>query len=300
MNPSGWQLQRSKTFETDDNLVQPSLQDWIKTNKERLAATSESPVLDVQVLLASVLGVNRSRVISHSEEYLNPAQIAELEICLQRLEHGEPLPYVLGEWEFFGLKFSLTPAVLIPRPETELLVETALDWLAEHPQRRFGVDVGTGSACIAASLAVNCAELRMLASDVSKEALLVAHQNILRHKLENRITVIQADLIPPADQPFDLICANLPYIPSQELNQLKVSHWEPSLALDGGLDGLDKINRLLDTAPRRLAPGGLLLCEIEARQGQAVLAAGQKYFPYAEIRLLTDLAGKDRLLAIQS
>ena len=211
---------------------------------------------------------------------------------------------MLGEWEFYGLTFELTPDVLIPRPETELLVEQALEWLADRPAPLLAADVGTGSGCIAISLAVHAPRLRLLASDLSWRALQVARGNLARHRVEGQISLLQCDLLPPLSVPLDLLVANLPYIPSAVLPGLSVSLSEPPLALDGGLDGLDVIRRLLlSAAPGQrpcLAPGGLLLLEIEASQGQAALSLARQSFPGAEIRLLPDLAGHDRALYVQT
>lgn len=266
----------------------------------RLLQVSETPALDAQVVLAHVLGCSRSWVLAHPDISLTPAQVAGLESALARLQAGEPLPYVLGHWEFYGLDFSVSRQVLIPRPETELLVEQALSWLHLHPARRYGLDVGTGSGCIALSLVHHIPDLRLLASDISPDALEQAQLNLRRHSLQERVTCVLADLFPALGTPFDLICANLPYIPSEELARLKVGLWEPQLALDGGPDGLSLVRRFLERAPSHLASGGLLLAEIEANQGQAVLALARQAFPVAEIGLLLDLAGKDRLVRIQS
>ncbi len=222
-----------------------------------------------------------------------------MEDRLVRLESGEPLPYVLQRWEFFGLDFSLSPQVLIPRPETELLVEQALVWLEANPDRRSALDVGTGSGCIALALAVNSPELHIIGSDISSGALEQAQKNLCRYELQARVGFVRADLFPPLNQPVDLICANLPYIPALELSRLKVSRWEPRLALDGGPDGLNLIRRFLGQAPACLAQGGLLLMEIEASQGPAVMKLARQSFPGFEIALLQDLAGKDRLVRIQ-
>ena len=268
--------------------------------EERLTQVSETPALEAQVLLAHLLGRPRSWVLAHPEISLNPEQLAELESRLARLETGEPLPYILQRREFFGLDFSVGPQVLIPRPETELLVEQALAWLRANPGRRSALDVGTGSGCIALALAVNIPDLNILASDISAGALEQAQANLRRYALPARVEFILADLIPAFRKPVDLICANLPYIPSHELSRLKVGRWEPRLALDGGPDGLSLIRRLLDQAPSSLAPGGLLLMEIEAGQGQAVLDLARQSFPEAEIVLLQDLAGRDRLVRIQN
>jgi release factor glutamine methyltransferase len=251
------------------------------------------------VLLAHLLGKPRAWVLAHPEAELNAGQQAGLEVLLQRLENGEPLPYVLGRWEFFGLEFAVTPAVLIPRPETELLVEQALAWLRGHPSARSAAEVGVGSGCISVSLAVHIPDLKIAATDLSLAALEVACANARRHRAAGRIDFVVADLLPPGRAQFDLICANLPYIPSDSLGELAVSRAEPRLALDGGPDGLRLIRRLLAGAPTRLRQPGLLLLEIEAGQGPVALALAQATFPQARVHLHTDLAGRNRLVAVE-
>jgi release factor glutamine methyltransferase len=269
--------------------------------RRRLESASETPSLDAQIILAHILGVKRAWVLAHPEAVLSPQQEQSLNENLRRLESGEPLPYVLGHWEFYGLDFVVGPAVLIPRPETELLVEQALAWLRSHPARaeRLAVDVGSGSGCIAISLAAHTPDLRVIAADVSSSALEIARQNAHRHGVAGQIDFCQADLLPQAaGQPFDLICANLPYIPSAALPGLAVARAEPRLALDGGPDGLALIRRLLAQAQACLAPGGLILLEIEASQGQAAVALAQAAFPSAQVALHQDLAGLERLVEI--
>jgi release factor glutamine methyltransferase len=223
----------------------------------RLRRVSDTPALEAQVLLAQILGSSRSWVLAHPEISLNPEQTAELESGLSRLETGVPLPYILQHWEFFGMDFSVGPQVLIPRPETELLVEQALIWLRAHPGRRAALDVGTGSGCVALALAVNIPDLYVLASDISAGALEQARSNLLHYAVQTRVELILADLLPAVGGPVDLICANLPYISTDELAKLKVGKWEPQLALDGGPDGLSLIRRFLEQAPYSLTPGGL-------------------------------------------
>lgn len=274
--------------------------EWLQRLKQRLAGVSESASLDAQTLLAHVTGRSRTWVLAHPEAALTQAQEQVLGAALERLEGGEALPYVLGRWAFYGLDFSLTPDTLIPRPETELLVETALAWLGAHPGRRWALDVGTGSGCIAVTLAVHAPDLRLLASDVSYPALRVARGNARQHAVAGRIWPLACDLLPPAARRFDLICANLPYIPSAKLATLAVARREPRLALDGGPDGLDLVRRLLRRAPGALAPGGLLLLEIEASQGASACALARAAFPVAEVRVVADLAGRERLLWVST
>jgi release factor glutamine methyltransferase len=268
--------------------------------RSRLDRLSESAALDAQVLLAHITGKGRAWVLAHPELILTTEEAVRLEDALRRLEQGEPLPYVLGHWEFFGLDFWVTPATLIPRPETELLVEIALAWLRTQPGRRLAVDIGTGSGCIAVALAVSMPDLYLVACDISPQALRVAQENIQRHGVQGRVSCLQADLLPPTGRPFHLICANLPYIPDATLKSLDVARWEPGLALDGGQDGLDLVRRLLDQAPAALAHGGQMLLEIEATQGAAALELARLAFPQAGVDLTQDLAGRDRLICIQT
>jgi len=260
---------------------------------------SDTPTLDAQVLLAHVLGVSRAWVLAHPDASLSPEEQLGLEEGMGRLEAGELLPYVLGHWEFYGLDFTLTPATLIPRPETELLVEQALDWLGAHPQC-LAADVGAGSGCIAVALAAHHPGLQVIATDISLPALRVAQQNAAKHEILERVWPVQCDLLPAISRPLDLICANLPYIPIETLRSLRLARREPELALSGGLDGLALIRRLLALAPRHLAPGGLLLMEIEATQGGAARTLAQSAFPQARVELLPDLAGHDRLIRIET
>lgn len=275
------------------------LSEFIRSTARHLALTSDTPMLEAQVLAAAVLGKSRSWVLAHPENELSAGEAQELAAAAKRLENGEPLPYIIGHWEFFGLDFTLTPDVLIPRPETELLVEEALHWLKDQTREKplRVVDVGTGSGCIAVSLAVNTPGLRLLAVDLSSRALAVARGNAQRHRVRERIDFLQSDLLFAVARPFDLICANLPYIPTLELFKLPVYRSEPALALDGGQDGMDDVRRLLTWLP--LAPGGLALLEIEASQGPKALSLAQVACPGAEIALLQDLASHDRLLRIE-
>ncbi len=282
------------------NATELPLQKYLHSLSRRLASVSDTPLLDAQVLVASILDKPRAWVLAHPEAGLTPEQQAALQAALERLEGGEPLPYVLGHREFYGLDFKITPDVLIPRPETELLVDRALAWLRRNPGRRLAVDIGTGSGCIAVALAVHVPDLQVAAVDISPAALQVAQENAARQQVEKRIHFVQSDLLIGLERRFDLICANLPYIPTAVLHELPVFGREPELALDGGPDGLDLIRRLFAQAPAHLLPEGLILMEIEATQGKIAQAAARQVFPEADIRISQDLAGKDRLISIQT
>jgi release factor glutamine methyltransferase len=213
--------------------------------------------------------------------------------------------YLLGHKEFFGLEFQVNPHVLIPRPETELLVETAIEWSIINNQLsivngKFTIaDVGTGSGCIAVALAKHLPKASLVAIDASPEALRLARLNAERHAVQ--ITFLSGDLLEPLAEPVDLMVSNPPYVSQAELAAAmpEVSVYEPRLALDGGEDGLDVVRRLLSQAKEKLKPGGALLVEIGASQGQAMIKLAQTHFPGAVIQIKKDLAGLDRLLVVQ-
>lgn len=261
---------------------------------------SDTAPLDAQVLLAHIVDKDRPWLLAHEEHRLTENQHVALDQALNLLVDGIPLPYVVGKWEFYGQSFGITPEVLIPRPETELLVETAIKWLNANPGRLIAADVGTGCGCIAVSLAIQKEGIQITATDISLRALGVAQQNAANYRVEENITFLENDLLYDLAGPFDLICANLPYIPSRTLMGLEVFGREPLIALDGGPDGLTHIERLLNDLPRILAARGLALLEIEAGQGEAVQTLARKALPRADIRVRRDLAGKPRLLVVES
>lgn len=272
---------------------------YLETSEKHGGLSFPEAALETQVLLAHVLQRPRAWVLSHPEAALLPEQIAMLTNLLERLGVGEPLPYLIGHWEFFGLDFEVSPAVLIPRPETELLVEQALKWLSLRGGRARCADVGAGSGCIAVSLAKNQPGLRILATDISRAALSVAQRNASRHAVARQITFLQSSLLSAAAGPFDLVCANLPYIPRQALAGLAVADYEPLSALDGGADGLEAIRALLEDARRWLAPGGLMLLEMQYDQGPALSTLARVSIPDAHVGVLPDLSGLPRLVRIE-
>jgi release factor glutamine methyltransferase len=277
-----------------------TVQQGLEMSTTRLDAISESAALDAQVLLAYATEQPRSRILAHPETLLTPSQESKLEAALRDLSEGKPLPYVVGHWEFFGLDFEITPNVLIPRPETELLVEKALAWLEHRTNARTAIDVGTGSGCIAISLATRIRGLNLTATDISKRALEVAVRNAVKFSVADRIEFNCCDLLPSKTMTYDLIVANLPYIPTKTMETLPIYGREPTLALDGGSDGLDLVRRLITLAPGYLSPGGMMLLEIESSQGMAALSLAYDTFSHASIHLHRDLANRDRLIEVQT
>jgi release factor glutamine methyltransferase len=271
--------------------------------RSMLAETPDSEPLDTPVLLMHVLGIDRAALLTHPEQTLTPEQIILYRELITRRAAGVPVPYLTGRRAFYDREFFVTPDVLIPRPETEHLIESALQWAQKRDTTTLRVvDVGTGSGAIVVTLAAFLPTARAWAVDVSAAALEIAQQNAIRHDVAERITFVQGDLMQPliaADQRADLITANLPYIASDELDTLPVVKYEPRLALDGGADGLNLIRRLLAQAPRVLAAGGLLLMEIGAGQGARVCELAEVAFPTARMSVIHDYAGFDRIVRVE-
>ncbi len=262
----------------------------------QLQSHSDSPGSDAQLLLRETLGKPRAWILAHPESELSSDQLAEFETSLAELQGGAALPHVLGWWEFYGRRFQLEPQVLIPRPETELLIEHALDRSA--PAVRI-LDIGTGSGCIAVTLALELPESRVTASDSSWEALKVARRNVEEYNTGQQIMLVNSNLVEAFTGPFDLVCANLPYIPTGQLATLEVARKEPRLALDGGHFGTEFIYEVLQTLPGILAQGGCALFEIDSDQAAGVVDRARSSFPLAGLRVEKDLAGRDRLLVIE-
>lgn len=271
---------------------------WLIFSREILSGR-EFAAMEARLILANVLNQSTASILAHPEQEMNSEQRATANWLLERLVQGEPLPYLLGHWEFFGLNFMVRPGVLIPRPETELLVETALRWLRDHPHSRQAVDVGTGSGCIAGAMAVNVQDLDVIVVDISWGALEVAQQNFHQLDVIHRVHLVNADLLNGLCGQFDLVTANLPYIPGEKLVQLPALRYEPQLALDGGASGLEVIRRLVKDLPRVMAPGGIVLLEIENEQGQIALDLIKNELPQTQVNLFKDLAGLSRLVTVE-
>lgn len=254
---------------------------------------------EAALLLAHSLSTTREWVLAHPEAELTAEQTGRFNVLIAQAQGGTPLPYLLGQWEFCGLDFRVTPEVLIPRPETELLIETALRKIpSPNAQALKIVDAGTGSGIIGVTLAVKLPQAEIWATDISSAALEVAKSNAMTHNVADRIRFIHGDLLEGVGE-VNLICANLPYIPTAELASLPIAKHEPTLALDGGPDGLRVIERLLALAADHLLPNGVLLAEMAAIQGQAASALAHNYFPSARVEVHKDLAGLDRVVEVE-
>lgn len=274
-----------------------TLGELLSDARARIAGSSSSASLDAQLLMSHVLGVGRAHVIAHPERILTPDEAAHFRALVTRRAAGEPMAYIFGRRTFYDRDLLVSPAVLIPRPETELLVEIAI---ASEQARRAdctAADIGTGSGAIAVTFAAHVPHAVVYAVDVSVEALEIARRNSIENAVQ--VNLLRGDLLAPLIErsiTVDILMANLPYIASDVVPQLDVSRYEPALALDGGADGLDLIRRLLADAPRVFRPGALLLLEIGADQGRSAADAVRAALPFAEVDVVQDLAGLDRIV----
>jgi release factor glutamine methyltransferase len=255
----------------------------------------DAPRLTAELLLSRALGCDRIRLYLDFDKPVGEAELAAYRELVRRRAEGEPTAYLLGVREFYGRPFLVDPRVLIPRPETELLVEAALGAL---PAGGRALDLCTGSGAIAISLALERPGARVLATDVSADALAVAAENLRRLGAESVVELARGDLwaaVHASAGPFDVITANPPYVPSGEVPGLaREVRREPCIALDGGQDGLDLVGRIVAGAPERLAPGGLLAVELHETHGARFVAlCGEAGLVGAEVR--RDLAGLPRL-----
>lgn len=282
------------------------------------ASGSNTARLDAELLLGHVLSAGRTTLLAAPEAPVSDAQATQFREFVARREQGEPVAYIRGIKEFFGIVLSIDPRALIPRPETERLVELALDLIAQKltgearpstgaPLRVW--DVGTGSGAIVVALAVECrrrgygTDVRFAATDASGDALSLAVENAVSHGVADQIDFATADLTDAAEDadagPVDLVVANLPYIPSAAVPTLPVAaSFEPAAALDGGADGLDVIRRLLAQLPQALAGRGAALLEIGADQADAIRAAAADALPGWRVVVDEDLSGRPRVATL--
>ena len=264
----------------------------------------DSPRLDAEILLMEALGWSREALYRGPEVALQDPQIARFGGFVGRRGRGEPVAYISGSQEFWSLDFRVTPDVLIPRPETEHLVETVLDFMASRSGSCRVLEVGTGSGAIAVSLAKECARAEIWATDVSAPALDVARENGRRHGVGRRIHWLPGDLLSPVrglPGRFDVLVSNPPYIPSGEIARLQrdVREWEPALALDGGVDGMDFYRGIVRDGVCHLREGGLLALEVGAEQGDEVSRLFEAHGELRRVRVRPDYAGLPRVVTAE-
>jgi release factor glutamine methyltransferase len=287
-----------------------------QASKTLASVSTEDATLEAELLVMHLLGIDRAQLYCRLEEELPPGDVHTLNQLLERRLGHEPIAYIIGRREFFGNDFYVAPGVLIPRAESELLVEKALDFVFSDSARgsektllsnekpsvleKFEkiADIGTGCGAIAISLALLLPQARIYATDISPRALEIATINCDRHRVRDRVHLLEGDLLDPLPEPVDIIIANPPYIKDADLSQLspEIRMFEPLSALAGGEDGLDKVRQLLGQARGKLRPGGLVLAEIAADQGEAAASWARELLPHARVELAKDLGGWDRVL----
>lgn len=261
--------------------------------------------LEADVLIRHALGMDdgRAHLFARLHEPIDAAAAACFDDLVRRRLAYEPAAYIVGSREFFGLRLACSPEALIPRPETELLVEIALDWLSRRtlPSNPLVVDIGTGNGALAVALAVHCPDAKVIAMDTSAGALRLARRNAVSHGVDARVAIVRGDLLGALRASADLIVANLPYVSEPDWDSLppEIRAYEPRSALVGGRNGTETIARLLAEASARLAPRSLLLCECGDLQADALRIDAVRAFPDAWIEVRQDLAGLDRVLQIE-
>jgi release factor glutamine methyltransferase len=263
---------------------------------------SDEARLEAELLLMHALKTDRVHLYTRLQDELPVRPGDYYQRLLDRRLLHEPTPYIVGHKEFLGMEFEVTRSTLIPRPETETLVELAIDFARGRyaGNRITAVDVGAGSGGIAIALACELPNARVIATDISKRALAVARRNAQLHDVAARIEFVEGDVLVPVERRADIIAANLPYVTTEDwlATPPEIREWEPRGALDGGVDGLRCIRRLFRQAPEKLARNGALFAEIGDRQGKAARSLAEEAFPEAEVEVRPDLAGRDRVICV--
>ena len=258
--------------------------------------------LEAELLLTNVLSVPRHRIYAFQEQELTPEETELLASLLERRLTREPLAYILGHKEMYGVDLAIGPGVMVPRPETELLVERCLflGMVRMEEGDLVIAEPGTGSGGISINLAIHLPVARVYSTDLSTEALKIAEINVRMHNVQDRVTLLHGDLLDPVTEPADLVVANLPYIPSDRIATLQPEvQREPREALDGGPDGLDVIRRLLRQSRDKLKDTGVMVLEIDPEQVQPLTDEALAVFPGAAITVEKDLGGLDRMFVME-
>ena len=269
------------------------MRDFLREEVKKLSGRPSAALFEVEILAAHVLGISRSSLLTHAHDPISAENAQQISALVNRRAKGEPSAYLTGEKEFMGIPFFVGEGVLIPRPDTETLVEWVLSAYSDASPRV--LDICTGSGCIAISIAHALPNATVTGYDISDTALAYAQKNNQRNGTQ--VVFVKRDILTESiDSEYDLIVSNPPYIPHEEIARLMpdVKDFEPHLALDGGEDGLDFYPILAKKAKEALAPAGCLAVEIGFDQGNAVSAIFREFFPQVEV--LQDLAGCDRVV----
>lgn len=263
----------------------------------------DSPRMSAEMVLCHVLGLERIELYMHFDRQVEQSQLNQLRALVKRAGEHEPIAYLVGIKEFYSLDIKVTRDTLIPRPETELLAERAIEYLRTLAEPQYMCDLCTGSGCIAAAVAIGVPKAKIIATDICDAAMAVADENITSHKLNERVHLLCGDLFTPIieglDQTkFDVITSNPPYIATGEYEKLdkNVRDYEPELALHAGVDGLDVYRRIVEQGPEHLKPGGRLMLEIGYKQGEAVTRLLEDSAAFADITVEKDFAKNDRIV----
>jgi len=271
------------------------LKDSLYHTRQVLAANDiDDAPLEGELLLRQTLKFNRVQLYQNLEQRITPEQQDILQGFVERRLKGEPTAYINGYREFYGLDFYVNNDILIPRPETEHLIDKTICMAQKH-EKPLIADVGTGCGIIAINLALNLPLAKIYATDISAPALKVARLNCHKHGVYDSIKLLNGDMLEPLPEPVDFIVANLPYVKQSEID---ASSFEPVVALDGGIDGLTKIKRLCHQVSGKLLPGGCLLLEIGKGQREAVTTLLNNLFSTADIEVAPDLSGIDRVVSM--
>lgn len=270
----------------------------LKEAKETLSTAGiGDALLESEILLMHTLRINRVKLYTEIDSELTPRQYEDFSTLIQRRLKGEPSAYITGNREFYGLDFFISPDVLIPRPETELLVEKAIDMTKKRSYKTI-VDVGTGSGIVAICLALNLPDTVIYATDISASALEVASRNCQKHNVKDRITLLQGNLLEPLPEPIDMIVANLPYVTDIDVPKVNTAGHEPDNALDGGKDGLEYIIAIVAQSVSKLLRGGSILLEVAQGQSQTTSRQLKGIYPYGDVEIFRDLAGIERVVSL--
>lgn len=277
------------------------LLDWMVDYFEQKAI--DSPRLSAEMLICFVLDMKRIELYMHFDKIVTPEKLTRLRQLVKRCAANEPVQYLIGSCEFYSMTVSLSPDCLIPRPETELLVERAIEFLRTRRGSQSVCDLCTGSGCVAAAIAENFAECNVIATDICDKALSVASENISAYNLSSRVELLCGDLFEPVisrldTEPFDIITANPPYVSTAEMAQLEdnVRKYEPVIALHGGIKGLDIYHRIINGVDSHLKSGGALMMEIGYAQGNAIKEMLESSGIFCEIKIEKDFNNNDRIV----